>query len=90
MAVIALQSFACYSRDVRDSSLTIRKLGPGVKRRLRIRAASHGRSMEAEAREILSQAVATTSQPSEHLVDQIRRIAASVGYFDPASSFLRA
>jgi plasmid stability protein len=35
------------------SSITIRNLDPGVKERLRVRAAQHGRSMEAEARRIL-------------------------------------
>jgi len=35
------------------SSITIRKLDPAVKERLRIRAAEHGHSMEAEARDIL-------------------------------------
>lgn len=35
------------------ASITIRNLQDDVKRRLRIRAAEHGRSMEEEAREIL-------------------------------------
>jgi plasmid stability protein len=35
------------------STLTVRKLDDDTKERLRIRAAQHGRSMEAEAREIL-------------------------------------
>ncbi len=35
------------------STLTTRKLDDDTKERLRIRAAQHGRSMEAEAREIL-------------------------------------
>ena len=35
------------------SSITIRNLDPAVKERLRIRAAQHGHSMEAEARNIL-------------------------------------
>ena len=35
------------------ASITIRNLDDDVKRRLRIRAAEHGRSMEEEAREIL-------------------------------------
>ncbi|HWD60822.1 MAG TPA: Arc family DNA-binding protein, partial [Stellaceae bacterium] len=39
------------------SSITIRKLDPSVKERLRIRAAGHGRSMEAEARDILKDAL---------------------------------
>jgi plasmid stability protein len=38
--------------------LTVRNLPDEVHRALRIRAAEHGRSMEAEAREILESAVA--------------------------------
>ncbi len=41
-----------------SSTLTIRNLDEDVKRKLRLRAASHQRSMEAEAREILAAAVA--------------------------------
>ena len=37
------------------SNLTIRKLDPGLKERLRVRAALHGLSMEEEARRILGQ-----------------------------------
>jgi len=40
------------------ASLTIRNLDEAVKRRLRVRAAEHGRSMEEEARDILRTAVA--------------------------------
>jgi plasmid stability protein len=39
------------------AALTIRNLDESVKRRLRTRAARHGRSMEAEARAILAEAV---------------------------------
>ena len=39
------------------ASITIRNLDDTLKRRLRIRAAEHGRSMEEEAREILRSAV---------------------------------
>ena len=35
------------------ASITIRNLEDGLKRRLRIRAADHGRSMEEEVRQIL-------------------------------------
>ena len=38
-------------------TLTIRNLDPTVKERLRVRAASHGHSMEAEARRILQTAL---------------------------------
>ncbi len=40
-----------------SSTLTIRNLEESVKQKLRVLAASHGRSMEAEARDILKQGV---------------------------------
>lgn len=40
-----------------STTLTIRNLDEGVKQKLRLRAASHQRSMEAEAREILATAL---------------------------------
>jgi antitoxin FitA len=39
------------------AALNIRNLDDSVKRRLQLRAARHGRSMEAEARAILTEAV---------------------------------
>ena len=39
------------------ASITVRNLAEGLKNRLRIRAAEHGRSMEQEARDILRAAV---------------------------------
>lgn len=39
------------------AALNIRNLDETVKRRLQVRAAHHGRSMEAEAREIIAEAV---------------------------------
>ena len=39
------------------ASLNIRQLDPSLKEQLRIRAAHHGRSMEAEARAILQEAL---------------------------------
>lgn len=39
------------------TTLTIRNLDPTVKERLRVRAAERGHSMEAEARQILKQAL---------------------------------
>ena len=46
--------------DVFMSTITIRNLDETVKRKLQVRAALNGRSMEAEAREVLSEVV----QPS--------------------------
>lgn len=45
------------------ASITIRNLDEGLKRRLRVQAAVHGRSMEDEARDILRTALNT--EPSE-------------------------
>ncbi|MFH8252250.1 FitA-like ribbon-helix-helix domain-containing protein [Microbacterium sp. B2969] len=43
------------------AAITVRNLDDGVQQRLKVRAAAHGRSMEAEAREILTAAVSTSS-----------------------------
>lgn len=45
-----------------STTLTIRNLDEAVKQKLRLRAASHQTSMEAEAREILAQAVNQTEK----------------------------
>lgn len=45
------------------ASITIRNLDDRLKRRLRVRAAEHGRSMEEEVREILRQAVGAAAAP---------------------------
>ena len=50
------------------ASITIRRLPENTKRRLRIRAARNGRSMEQEARELLEAALAKTEPKSEDLV----------------------
>ncbi len=44
------------------ASITIRNLDPSLKERLRIRAAEHGHSMEAEARKILQGALAESGK----------------------------
>ena len=53
------------------ASITIRNLEDEVKRRLRVRAAEHGRSMEEEAREILRQVVGQ-EKPAHNLAAAIR------------------
>lgn len=45
------------------ASITIRNLDDDIKRRLRVRAAEHGRSMEEEARDILRQVVGQPGAP---------------------------
>ena len=46
------------------SVLTVRGLSDETRHALRVRARKHGRSMEAEVRRILSEAVQPTKQPS--------------------------
>ena len=60
--------------------LTVRNLPEETHRALRMRAARHGRSTEAEVRAILEETV----RPSERLKigSEIRRIAGEVGYMD--------
>ena len=63
-----------------STTLTIRNLALPVKQRLRVFAASHGRSMEAEAREILTKAMAEAElEPLELAREMQRRIAAVHG-----------
>ncbi len=47
------------------ATLTIRNLDEEVKQRLRVRAARHHQSMEAEARDILKRAMASDQTASE-------------------------
>ena len=61
------------------ASITIRKLDDSVKAKLRIRAAQHGRSMEEEAREILTKGVKEKHVAEESLWDAIRRCVEPVG-----------
>jgi plasmid stability protein len=62
------------------ATLMIRNVDAAVKERLRLRAARHGRSMEAEARTILSEAVANDrDQPEPNLAEAIRRRFAPLG-----------
>jgi antitoxin FitA len=66
-----------------DGHLTIRNVDAVVKERLRVRAAQHSRSMEAEARSILSEAVvAERDEPEPNLAEAIRRHFAPSGGVD--------
>jgi antitoxin FitA len=61
------------------ASITIRRLDDGVKAKLRVRAARHGRSMEAEAREILKAELTARRAPRLNLAESIRRYVAPLG-----------
>jgi plasmid stability protein len=65
------------------SSITIRNLGPGIKERLRVRAAEHGHSMEAEARRILQTALSGSGEGTgRNLCDRIHARFAPLGGVD--------
>jgi plasmid stability protein len=65
------------------ASVTISNLEEGMISRLRIRAAEHGRSMEEEARAILTRALDDKKKkPTVGLATAIRRRFAPVGYVD--------
>jgi antitoxin FitA len=63
------------------ATLHIRDLKDSVKEAIRVRAAQHGRSMEAEARFILEHA-ASTPDHEEHLYLRVRRAVAKYGPMD--------
>jgi plasmid stability protein len=65
------------------ATLTIRNLDQAVKERLRIRAAEHGRSMEAEARRILQMALGDSPRaPERNLYERIHARFAALGGVD--------
>ena len=64
------------------ASMTIRNLEDSLKRRLRVRAAEHGKSMEEEAREILRSALSEEAPCPFGLSSTIHRRFAEVGGVD--------
>ena len=56
------------------ASITVRNLDEDIKRRLRIRAAENGRSMEQEVREILRAALDQTRPPALNLGTAIHEL----------------
>ena len=61
------------------ASITVRNLDDEVKRRLRVRAAEKGCSMEEEARDILKAALYREQPPPGNLADAIRTRFAPLG-----------
>jgi plasmid stability protein len=71
------------TREAAMAMLTIRNLDPAIKERLRIRAAEHGRSMEAEVRAILQTAIDASPRSSEQkFYERIRARFAPLGGVD--------
>jgi antitoxin FitA len=69
--------------EIPMATLTIRNVDPEVQKRLRVRAALNGRSMEAELRQILKDAVGASPAPKAEsgldLAEAIRRRFAPFG-----------
>jgi len=61
-----------------STSITIRNLDKEVKQRLRVIAAQHGKSMEAEARDILTRAAFRTESLTESTKPVAQDICSSV------------
>ncbi|OLP54648.1 plasmid stabilization protein [Rhizobium rhizosphaerae] len=61
------------------ASMTIRNIDETLKQRLRLRAATHGRSMEDEARDILRSALAAGEKPARNLAETVRVRLTNVG-----------
>jgi plasmid stability protein len=61
------------------ASITIRNLEEATKRKLKVRAATNGRSMEQEAREILKSVLAQTSKKKTNPAERIREIFGPLG-----------
>lgn len=61
------------------TTITIRNLDPAIKERLRVRAAEHGHSMEAEVRRILQGALGQRIGQSRNLYERIHGRFAAIG-----------
>jgi plasmid stability protein len=61
------------------AAISIRKLADEIRERLRVRAARHGRSMEAEIRAILVRAVSEPEPPEGLFANLVDRFAAVGG-----------
>ena len=80
LAMLAMHAELGYSCFM--ATITIRNLDETVKRRLQVRAALNGRSMEAEAREVLSEFMVSNPisiEPEEDLGTAIRKRFAAFG-----------
>ena len=66
-----------------NTSITIRNLPAGLKDRLRVRAAEHGHSMEAEVRGILQTVLSSPPpSPERNLYERVRARFAPIGGVD--------
>jgi plasmid stability protein len=72
-----------YQHEVPMATLTVRNIDAAIKERLRVRAAQHGHSMEAEVRRILQDTLRETERPpAANLYQRIRARFAPLGGVD--------
>lgn len=64
------------------AAISVRDLDEGVATRLKVRAAQHGRSMEAEVRAILTDAVTDATDERVNLAQAIRERVGAIGGVD--------
>jgi len=64
------------------TTMTIRNIDEALKKRLRVRAALHGKSMEEEARDILRSALSAEQRRTGNLGEAIRARFAPLGGVD--------
>jgi len=69
------------------AQVIVRNLEDSVKRKLQRRAASHGRSMEEEIREILRNAVKDGGSPRRGLGTEIAELFRGIGLEEPIEEF---
>jgi plasmid stability protein len=79
ISIIHLEIIDCNAIIDCMASITIRNLDESTKRKLKIRGAMNGRSMEQEAREILKSILARTAKKDTNLAERIRAIFAPLG-----------
>lgn len=73
-----LDSVAVDFQSVFVATLTIRNLPDDVRDRLRLRAAQNGRSMEAEVRQVLAEAVEADHATAQGPAERVRRLQAII------------
>ena len=71
------------------ATLTIRNLPDEVRDRLRVRAAQNGRSMEAEARDVLSKAIDAPEPDEDDIGERVRAVQEAFRqYRDPGKNMV--
>lgn len=72
MILFSIDSNAVNASTLSVATVTIRNLDESVKQGLRLRAAERGCSMEAEARSILTDAVAMPARPTRSAIRRVQ------------------